>query len=483
MMLSGADEKAFADRGLDLEIASRMGARFERGKFLFDYTRDGVLRFRKIRTQDKQFFIEPSGQKLQLWNLDAVRGLPSPVGASLTLVEGEFDAIAVAQAAGGYVVSVPNGAAGRRSEGDIIIAEDKRFSYLWEDEKLIPEIEQFDKVILATDADEPGMILRDELAIRIGETRCWYVTWPVGCKDANDVLQRHGAEALRQALAEAKPMRPGHLVKPSDIPPAPMKMAYSSGWGFLDRHLMFVRPELVIVTGEPGHGKGQFLRCLAFHLARAHGWRTAFLTPEDPAHRLKRDMRVFSMPRFAGPEQQREAIEWIDQHFRISRPPDDADLTLDVVEREMESAALHHNCQVFIIDPWNEIAHRFLKWETETLYIDRVVREMKQKARRYNLVLIIAAHPHKLPEGKQPDLWSISGSAAWRNKADHGIILARANEHSREVELIVEKCKDHSTMGVPGRVWLEFDASRCDYRLVANEQENYDHAGNSRFSR
>lgn len=477
MMLSGADEKAFADRGLDLEIASRMGARFERGKFLFDYTRDGVLRFRKIRTQDKQFFIEPSGQKLQLWNLDAVRGLPSPVGASLTVCEGEFDACAIAQAAGGYVVSVPNGAAGRRSEGDIIIAEDKRFSYLWEDEKLIPEIEQFDKVILATDADEPGMILRDELAIRIGETRCWYVTWPVGCKDANDVLLRHGAEVLRQVLADAKPMRPGHLVKPSDIPPTAAQITYSSGWAFLDKHLMFVRPELVIVTGEPGHGKGQFLRCLALKLAVAHGWRTALLTPEDPAYRLKRDMRTFRMPRYAGPEQQREAIDWIDNHFRISRPPEDVDLTLDVVVKEMESAALHHDCQAFILDPWNEVSHAFRRGETETLYIDRVLRELKQKARRYNLVLIIAAHPTKLPDDKKANLWSISGSAAWRNKADHGIILVRANEHSREVELIVEKCKDHATMGVPGRLWLEFNSAQCDYQLAVNDQASSGHAG------
>lgn len=373
-------------------------------------------------------------------------------------------------------MSVPNGAAGRRSEGDIVIAEDKRFSYLWEDEKLIPEIEQFDKVVIATDNDEPGMILREELAIRIGETRCWYVTWPKGAKDANDVLKLHGAAGLRQMLADAKPMRPGHLVCPSEIPPVPMRMTYSSGWGFLDKHLMLTRPELVIVTGEPGHGKGQFLRCLSLKLAQAHGWRTALLTPEDPAYRLKRDMRTFAMPPYAGTEQQKAAIAWIDQHFRISRPPEDIDLTLDIVIKEMESAALHHDCQVFIIDPWNEICHQFRKGETETLYIDRVLRELKQKARRYNIVLIIAAHPTKLADDKKASLWSISGSAAWRNKADHGLILIRANEHSKEVELVVEKCKDHATMGIPGRVWLEFISSRCDYQLATNDEAS--HEGN-----
>lgn len=470
MMLAGSDEKAFADRGLDLEVATTLGARFQNGKFQFDYTLDGELQFRKIRTPDKRFFIEPSGQKLQLWNLDAVRGLPSRPSEPLVICEGEFDAIAITQACGGYVLSVPNGAAGSKSEGDIVISEDKRFSYLWNDEKLIGEIDQFDKVILATDNDDPGSILRDELALRIGETRCWFVSYPEHCKDCNDVLQRYGAETLRMVIARAKPLRPGYLVKPSDIPPAREIMTYSTGWEFLDKHLKLTRPELFIVTGEPGHGKGQFLRCLAFKLAKQHGWRTAFLTPEDPAYRLKRDMRKFAMPVRATPQQQTEAIAWIDEHFRISRPPEDTDLTLDVVVREMESAALHHNCQVFIADPWNEICHQFRKGETETLYIDRVLRELKQKARRYNIVLIIAAHPTKLPDDKQASLWSISGSAAWRNKADHGVILVRANEHAREVELIVEKCKDHLTMGIPGRVWMEFDANICDYRRAENPE-------------
>jgi twinkle protein len=472
MMLSGADERAFGDRGLDLELAIQLGAKFEAGKFLFDYRKGGALLFRKVRTQDKKFWIEPSGAPLQFWGLEEVPVLPSRPSEPLVITEGEFDRIAVLQSCGGYALSVPNGAAGRRSEGDIVIAEDKRFSYLWQDEKLIPEVEQFDRVILATDQDEPGTILRDELAIRIGETRCWYVTYPQGCKDTNDVLKAHGPAAVQELLAGAKPIRPGHLVKPSEIPPTAMQITYSSGWEFLDKHLMFVRPELVIVTGEPGHGKGQFLRCLALKLATAHGWRTAFLTPEDPAYRLKRDMRTYRMPRYATHEQQREAIEWIDNHFRISRPPEDTDLTLDIVVKEMESAALHHDCQVFVIDPWNEISHQFRKGETETLYIDRVLRELKQKARRYNIVLIIAAHPTKLPEDKQANLWSISGSAAWRNKADHGIILVRANEHAREVELVVEKCKDHATMGVPGRLWLEFNRAKCDYSLAIQERAN-----------
>src|SRR5688572_18383969 len=123
-MLTNSNEQAFEARKLDVETAVRMGAKFEAGKFLFEYQVNGTTRFRKIRTQDKKFWIEPSGQPLALWNIDALRDLPSPVGEPLVITEGEFDAIAVAQAWGGYVVSVPNGAAEAKTKAPVLIAED-----------------------------------------------------------------------------------------------------------------------------------------------------------------------------------------------------------------------------------------------------------------------------------------------------------------------------------------------------------------------
>lgn len=464
-MLTSPDIQKFEERGLDPEIAAKLGATFQNGRFSFDYLKDGASLFRKVRTLDKRFFIEPSGQKLQFWNLDTLRGFRSRPSEPLVICEGEFDAIAVVQSAGGYVVSVPNGVAGKRSEGDIVISEDNRFAYLWEDERLIPEIEQFDKVILCTDGDEPGLILRDELALRIGEARCWYVEYPAACKDANDVLKIHCEQGVRDLITRARPMRPGYLVRPSEIPPRALSLTYSSGWGDLDANLMLERPELVVVTGQPNHGKGQFIRCLAFNLAAAHGWRTAFLAQEDPAHRVKRDMRRFAIKQLGLPSD--DAKKWIDDHFRISQMPEDAPVTLEMVENEMTAAALHHDCQVFCLDPWNEVEHRFNKGENETQYIERALRQLLRKMRRLNLVLIVAAHPTKMEEGEKANLYKISGSANWKNKCQHGIIVHRTDSHSNQVEIIVEKSKDWETMGVPGKVFLEFNRDICDYSFVS----------------
>lgn len=483
-MLTMANEKAFEDRKLDIETATQMGARFEAGRFLFDYQDKGVTRFRKVRTQDKTFWIEPAGQPLQLWNLDALRDLPSALGETLTITEGEFDAIAVQQAFGGFVVSVPNGTTETRSTGPVLVSDDTRFSYLWdENERLIKEIDQFDRIILCTDSDKPGRILRDELAMRIGEARCWRVSFPDGCKDANDVLMKGSTEALRRALHNAVPMRPGCLVRPSESPPNPNKVYYSSGWGGFDKHAMFMLPELCVVTGEPGHGKSQWVRSLTFHLAEAHKWKIAYLTPEDPPHRLVRDMERFAKRRnltglMSGkpqwnPSAAEEAANkaWVDQHFMISVPPEDEALTLDMVEAEMASAALHHGCKVFVIDPWNEISHD-RKGRPDTEYIEQALLRIKKKARRYGMILIIVAHPRKIEPGKKPNLYDISGSANWRNRADHGIIVHRAVPDADIVEVIVEKIKDHENMGNPGSVWMKFFRWRADYEDVTSSSSS-----------
>ncbi len=471
-MLDMPETKVFEARGLDIEIADRMGASFKKDAWRFEYRDRGELRFTKVKTLDKRFWVEPKGQPLLLWNIDSLRELPLRPREALVLTEGEHDAIAIAQACGGlFVASVPNGSSGRRSQGQVLVKDDSDFTYLWgEDQKLIPEIDQFNRIILATDADEKGIILRNELALRIGEARCWFVQFPADCKDPNEVLLKHGEEALRRIVANAKPMRPGYLVRPSEIPARRAEVTYSTGMGFLDQNIMLVRPELMVVTGEPGHGKGQFIRVLAFHLAKSHGWKTAFLTPEDPPHRLKRDMRRFALRDISHRSRMEieKAENWCDQYFRISQPPEEEPITLNVLLHEMEIAALHHDCEAFVCDPWNEILHEYGTL-SETQYIERTLMLLKRKARRCNLLLIIAAHPKKLDGEKRATLYDISGSANWYNKADHGIVVYRPSPSSSSVCLNIEKCKDQETMGIPGEKWLLFDRDRCDYEEVPED--------------
>jgi twinkle protein len=457
-------------RGLDPELAAKLGCYLVQTGFVFDFKSRGQVRYKKFRSWDKtKYVVKPSGIPKQLWLLHMIEDLPFRPKESLVMTEGEFDTIAAIQGWGGYSVSVPNGGNVSRTEPGKLIADDKMFSYLWtKNFKLIPELAQFDRIILATDNDEVGQVLREELAIRIGPSRCWHVTYPEGCKDLNDVLKRHGPEAVRFVLEQARPIRPGHLVKPGDVPPPRHSLPFSTGWDFMDPHLMLVRPELLVVTGIPGHGKGVFVRSMCYNLADKYGMRTAFWTPEDPAHRLRRDMKRFAMRKSSHPtpEEQSLADKWYDDHFMVSMLGEEERPTIPRIIEEMESAVLHHNCQSFVVDPWNCIVHQKGR-SSDTEYIADSLEEFKFKMRELNLLLFIVAHPTKIKEGESVRLYSINGSANWHNKADHGIIIDRMFDSSKNpldiVEATIEKCKDQETMGRPGRVCMKYIPEKSDY--------------------
>jgi twinkle protein len=84
------------------------------------------------------------------------------------------------------------------------------------------------KVILVTDSDEAGEALREELARRIGRAKCYSVTYPEDCKDANDVLKKYGEDAVKALVQGAEPM-PLEGVYTVDDYKVDVKHLYSNG--------------------------------------------------------------------------------------------------------------------------------------------------------------------------------------------------------------------------------------------------------------
>ena len=78
--------------------------------------------------------------------------------------------------------------------------------------------------------------------------------------------------------------------------------------------------------------------------------------------------------------------------------------------------------------------------ETETEYVSRVLRVVRQFVRRHGVHVWMVVHPTKLyrnEKGKYPipTLYDCMGSAHWRNKADNGICVWRdlSDRADREV--------------------------------------------------
>lgn len=88
---------------------------------------------------------------------------------------------------------------------------DRKYEYLWNCREYLDKASKF---VLATDSDEPGQALAEELARRLGREKCWRVKWPLTSagqpvKDANEALMRMGKSGVREAVegAEAFPIR------------------------------------------------------------------------------------------------------------------------------------------------------------------------------------------------------------------------------------------------------------------------------------
>ena len=150
------------------------------------------------------------------------------------------------------------------------------YCFLWPAKAMLDKAK---RLIIATDRDSAGEALGAERARRIGRERCWNVVYPDGCKDANDVLMRDGAEELYGVWEDADPWPVEGLFEASDFFDESDKLFVE---GFADKlstgipavdELFSPSPGLLtIVTGILSHGKSTFVDQLLVNLAKEQGW-------------------------------------------------------------------------------------------------------------------------------------------------------------------------------------------------------------------
>lgn len=467
-------------RGIPCEIAAEHVVSMGDNAIAFEYRRNGACLFRKVRREmsfegkiTKRMWIEPSGAELFLFNEDCLSE-PSGPDTPLVICEGEIDALSWMAAGVTHVVSVPNGAREKEGEGDIVPEQDTAFSYLWVNNKLHPGIVKFNRVILATDGDVPGRVLQRELAIRIGRNKCYTIDYPEGYKDANDVLRVYGADRLTDILADAKPLVANRLARFGQISEQQDRQRYDTGWVGMNSRLMIVPPELCVITGVPGAGKSQFALALVAQLAWCHNLPGAILQFEDNIERNRRDLRTFARAKFDARENDYRVHEWVNRMFVTVSPAEDIDESVDFdlrwLQSSIEEAATRHGCRWVLIDPWNEIEHMWAINESETAYTNNALKDLKRLARRFDLALFVVTHPSKsggqIKSLADMTMYDVAGSAAWKNKCDHGIIIHRPVPTDRIVSVKIDKSKDFYNMGTPGTVQMEYLPASANYKVL-----------------
>jgi twinkle protein len=409
----------------------------EQSALAFPYTVAGKVVNRKYRSFDKQF-VQEKNPLPSLFNIDAVTE-PDVI----VWVEGEADVMALHEAGYPQTVSLANGApAELRDEDDPRREDDRRFLALRTHAETLNKVKKF---ILAGDNDGPGIILREELARRLGRHRCWLVEWPEGCKDAGDVLRAKGARAVQAAIEAATPYPIAGIRHIDDetmldaryrtLPPT-MTTGTIAG----DRVLRLpTEGKLIIVTGYPGAHKSRWLKHVAVHTMMEHGRKWLIFSPEmQPWNQFA---AMFAETWAGKPyhpgdgypgftrEEVLAAAAWLrDRLVMLVTDSEDVAPTLDWILECAQAEVLRTGVTDLQIDPWNEIEHSRGNL-TEAEYINRGLQRCKAFALRHGVNVWVVVHPAK-PQAPRPgakleapSMYDINGGAAWNNKADLGLVL------------------------------------------------------------
>ena len=431
----------------------------------FPYYRNGELINVKYRTLDKHFRMATGAERL-LYG-------PSSLSAwRLIWVEGEMDKLSMDAADILGCVSVPDGAPDAKSRN-----YESKFDYLESVSDFLSEVKEH---IIAVDNDANGQRLEQELSRRLGAEKCKRVTWPDGCKDANDVLVKYGPARLTKCINDAEPYPISGLLRINTVFREAWELyengtqpGDSTGWPSLDQFYTVKPGQLTVVTGIPAHGKSSWVHDLTINLAKKHDWRFAMYTPEDqPLARLvtmlaqRHAHRTVAQghPNRMSADEFDQALKWLESRYYLLQPEDGEDATLDKILDLARVAVLRHGIKGLIIDPWNELEHVRPRELTESEYISRSLKRVRQFRQNHNVHVWIVAHPTKLPKRDDgsypvPTLYDISGSAHWRNKADNGVVIYRPSTMDHhEVEVHIQKIK-FQEIGKPGMAKLYYHTS------------------------
>lgn len=410
----------------------------------FPYYNKTRIYSHKIRSYpDKDFLCNGSPQTM--FNSHMVEWT-----GELVIVEGEMDVLSCLEAGVENVVSVPNGAF-KSSGSDAPLRFLKNHS---------DDLQGTKKIVIFTDADESGESMGAELARRLGRERCWQVTMPEGCKDANDILVKHGKEALKKAVEEATPWPIAGLHDAEHYTSKVMDM-WSKGLGKgettglrdLDDFYSILPGQLTVVTGHPSNGKSEMVDQFMVHLAETKGWKFAIASFENEPqiHITKLISKYIGLPFFNGPAgrmnetQRNKGLEFVQRNFSFLFSSDSNLTSLDSILERLKVAVLRHGIRGAVIDPYNYIAKPNDMSETE--WVSLMLSKVRQFAQANGIHVWFVAHPTKMQRSADGEMPvpkgnSISGSAAWWTKADMGITVHRPDpEFSTQTDVHVWKVR------------------------------------------
>lgn len=393
---------------------------------------------------------------------------------TLVITEGQIDSLSVTEAGIKNAVSVPNGCS----------------SFTW----MTPCAEwvnKFQEVIVFGDWENGKMTLLDTLKDRL-ECRVKAVRRKdyLGEKDANDILTRYGAPAIVKAITNAEEPKISNVIDLSTVRNIDLNALerVKTGIWDIDRDTGgLVMGEVVILTGERGQGKSTFLSqmiCSVLNQNDPNGQPySVFVYSGELTNQFFKRWLDFQL---AGPRYIEEieneygemdytigndTVEKISQWYRgriyiydnSIVPEDDTNMT-DLLLNTVEQVIKQYGVRIIAIDNLMTALESIVNQNDLYLGQSQFVGKLKRLAMKYNVCIIVVAHPRKAvystKRSRELDNDDVSGSADVTNKAD--VVLTCSRDKDAE-------CLNHIQI-LKNRLFGRHRMGKNDIRLLYSQK-------------
>ena len=433
-------------RGISKEIAERYEVTaFENRPnilwfpFFNEYGKLVYAKFRKMdyrKGRDKQKeWTEPGGQPI-LFGMKQCSGF-----GSVIITEGQIDSMSVAEAfkdeqeKPDAFCSVPNGM--------------NAFTWI---PNCIDWLKKFDTVIVFGDMEHGHMSLLEKIMQRVPcKIKAVRTEDYLGEKDANDILTAFGAEAVRKAVRNACEQEISNVKELADVQYVDISRLPKVKTGILDLDKALkggiCYGQVCLLTGKRGDGKSTFMSNIfadaidqnvgafaysgelpAFHFK---AWLNLQLAGNE--HLSVRKDEFGEDEYYLDSDTDKKISEWYrGKAFIYDSTSIDGEETESLLET-IEKVAQRKNVKLFCID--NLMTAMDIVNDQNNLYLaqSNFVRQLKDIAMKYDVAIILVAHPRKAgkdEKGSDFDNDIVSGSSNITDRVDIVLNYSRAKEGS-----------------------------------------------------
>jgi len=353
----------------------------------------------------------------------------------LLICEGELDCLSAIEAGFKNAVSVPFGAV-----NESWVEENWDF------------LEQFNKIIVWTDADEAGRKMKKNIIPRLGRWRCYEVEAPteiekdgkiVYVKDINEVLYYYGKDKVIECINNAKEMPITDVVDLYDIQEFDLETAEGvfSGFEEIDKWIYkFFFGCINIITGINGSGKSVLINQMCICEPLNQGYDVFVFSGEMTKPQLKkwielqlagrRHIQVENRHiRKIKPEIRKQIRDWY--RGRIYVYDNDKDFTATSILNKMEELARKKGVKVFVLDNLMMIdleCNNENIWQKQKEFVIKLVNF----AHKFNVLVHLVAHPKKVETIRRLTKLDVGGSGDITNLAHYVMSIHRVTPKEKE---------------------------------------------------